>query len=49
MVPPAAEDGGTVVHLFEWSFAGPENHRENSLGWDTEVEPILRKHLGEAA
>jgi uncharacterized protein YndB with AHSA1/START domain len=43
------EEGGTIVHLFESGFIGPENHRENSLGWDTDVEPVLRKHLGEAA
>jgi uncharacterized protein YndB with AHSA1/START domain len=42
-----APDGGTVVHLFEWGFIGPENHGQNSLGWDSEVEPVLRRHLGE--
>jgi uncharacterized protein YndB with AHSA1/START domain len=44
----AADGGGTVVHLFEWGFAGPENHAQNALGWDTDVEPLLRTHLGEA-
>ena len=41
-------DGGTDVHLFESGFRGPDNFRENSNGWDTDVEPILRRHLGEA-
>ena len=43
----APEAGGTVVHLFEWGFRGPENHHANSAGWDAEVEPVLRRHLGE--
>ena len=41
-------DGGTELRLLETGFVGPENHRENAQGWDTEVEPVLRKHLGEA-
>ena len=42
------EDGGTVVHLLETGFAGPDNHRLNTKGWDTDIEPILRRHFGEA-
>jgi uncharacterized protein YndB with AHSA1/START domain len=42
------DDGGTDVHLLETGFRGPDNFRENSDGWDTDVEPILRRHLGEA-
>jgi uncharacterized protein YndB with AHSA1/START domain len=41
-------DGGTDVHLLETGFRNPTNFRENSNGWDTDVEPILRRHLGEA-
>jgi uncharacterized protein YndB with AHSA1/START domain len=45
IVPRA--DGGTDVHLFETGFRGPDNFRENSNGWDGDVEPVLRRHLGE--
>ena len=41
--------GGTDVHLLETGFRGPKNFGENTTGWDTDVEPILRRHLGEAA
>ena len=42
------EGGGTDVHLLETGFRGPKNFGENTTGWDTDVEPILRRHLGEA-
>jgi uncharacterized protein YndB with AHSA1/START domain len=42
-----SEDGGTVVNLLETGFRGPDNHRLNSHGWDTDVAPLLSKHLGE--
>ena len=42
-----SDDGGTVVHLLETGFRGSENHRSNSHGWDTDVAPLLSKHLGE--
>ncbi|HET9344088.1 MAG TPA: SRPBCC domain-containing protein [Candidatus Limnocylindrales bacterium] len=41
-------DGGTDVHLLETGFRNPANFRENSNGWDTDVEPALRRHFGEA-
>jgi uncharacterized protein YndB with AHSA1/START domain len=44
-----AEGGGTTVRLLETGFKGPENHRMNSNGWDTDIAPILRRHLGESA
>jgi uncharacterized protein YndB with AHSA1/START domain len=44
---PAA-GGGTDVHLLETGFRGPKNFGENSQGWDGDVEPVLRRHLGEA-
>ena len=34
-----ARDGGTDVHLLETGFRGPKNHRLNSEGWDTDIEP----------
>jgi uncharacterized protein YndB with AHSA1/START domain len=40
-------DGGTDVHLFETGFRGPENYRQNSDGWDSDVAPLLGRHLGE--
>jgi uncharacterized protein YndB with AHSA1/START domain len=42
-------DGGTDVHLLETGFRGPRNHELNSGGWDSDAEPVLRKHLGEDA
>ena len=44
----AREDGGTDLHLFESGFTGPDHHRQNSGGWDTDVSPALRQALGEA-
>jgi uncharacterized protein YndB with AHSA1/START domain len=44
----AREDGGTDVHLLETGFTGPDNHRQNSGGWDSDVSPALRRALGEA-
>jgi len=43
----SSADGGTQVHLFESGFRGPENHRENSAGWDGDVIPKLRAQLGD--
>jgi uncharacterized protein YndB with AHSA1/START domain len=42
-----SDDGGTVVHLLETGFRGPDNHRLNSSGWDSDVSPALGRHLGE--
>ena len=42
------DDGGTELRLLETGFMGPENHGQNSIGWDVDVAPILRAHLGEA-
>ena len=41
------EDGGTVVHLLETGFRGPDSHRLNSHGWDSDIAPVLSRHLGE--
>ena len=41
------EDGGTELRLFETGFLGPENHRQNALGWESEVLPGLQRLLGE--
>lgn len=41
------DDGGTDVHLLETGFRGPDNHRQNRDGWDRDVAPVLRRHLGE--
>ena len=43
----AREDGGTDLHLLETGFTGPDNHRQNSGGWDSDVIPALRRVLGE--
>ena len=42
------EDGGTDLHLFESGFTGPKDFGMDSGGWDGDVVPALRKHLGEA-
>jgi uncharacterized protein YndB with AHSA1/START domain len=42
------EDGGTDLHLFESGFTGPKDFQSNDGGWDGDVIPGLRKHLGEA-
>lgn len=42
------EDGGTTLRLLETGFAGPEGFGMNDGGWDGDVVPGLRKHLGEA-
>ncbi|HEY6571049.1 MAG TPA: SRPBCC domain-containing protein [Candidatus Limnocylindrales bacterium] len=42
------EDGGTDLHLFESGFTGPKDFESNDGGWDGDVIPGLRKHLGEA-
>lgn len=41
------EDGGTNLHLLETGFRGPDGHRLNEAGWDSDVLPALRRHLGE--
>jgi uncharacterized protein YndB with AHSA1/START domain len=41
-------DGGTDVHLLETGFRGSKSFGDNRQGWDTDVEPILRRHLGES-
>ena len=43
----AREGGGTNLHLLETGFSGPGNFKQNSDGWDTDVEPVLRAHLHE--
>ena len=45
----ARDDGGTDLYLLETGFAGPENHRLNDGGWDSDVIPALRRVLGEPA
>ncbi|HET7727420.1 MAG TPA: SRPBCC domain-containing protein [Candidatus Limnocylindrales bacterium] len=42
------EDGGTNLHLLETGFRGPDNHRENSGGWERDVIPVLRRRLEDA-
>ena len=42
------EDGGTDLHLFESGFVDAEDFESNSGGWDGDVLPALRTHLGEA-
>ncbi len=44
-----ATDGGTVLHLLESGFTGPEDHRLNDGGWDGDILPALRSLLGETA
>ena len=46
LVPRA--DGGTDLHLYESGFTEPKGFDMNSGGWDGDVLPALRKHLGEA-
>src|SRR5262245_20662755 len=41
------DDGGTDLHLFETGFTGPDDFEANSGGWDGDVLPALRRHLGE--
>jgi uncharacterized protein YndB with AHSA1/START domain len=41
------DDGGTNLHLLETGFRGPKDHSQNSDGWDSDVLPALRRHLGE--
>lgn len=41
------DDGGTDLHLFESGFTGPDDHRLNDGGWDSDVIPALRRHLRE--
>jgi uncharacterized protein YndB with AHSA1/START domain len=43
----ARDDGGTDLHLFESGFRGPRDHELNEQGWDGDVLPGLRRHLGE--
>jgi uncharacterized protein YndB with AHSA1/START domain len=43
------EDGGTDLHLFETGFIEPTGFGMNSGGWDGDVLPALRRHLGEAS
>jgi uncharacterized protein YndB with AHSA1/START domain len=45
----AAEGGGTALELLETGFTGPDEFRDNSSGWDSDVLPALRKLLGESA
>jgi uncharacterized protein YndB with AHSA1/START domain len=47
LVPRA--DGGTDLHLFESGFTEPTGFAMNSGGWDGDVVPALRRHLGEAS
>jgi uncharacterized protein YndB with AHSA1/START domain len=42
------EDGGTDLHLFESGFTDATEFGQNGGGWDDDVLPGLRKHLGEA-
>lgn len=42
-------DGGTDLHLLETGFRQPTEHRANDEGWDGDVIPGLRRHLGEVA
>ena len=39
---------GTNLHLLETGFTEPKGHKMNDDGWDFDVLPALRKHLGEA-
>lgn len=41
------DDGGTNLHLLETGFRGPKEHALNDEGWDGDVIPSLRRHLGE--
>jgi len=41
------DDGGTDLRLVERGFAGPEGFAANDGGWDGDVVPGLRRHLGE--
>jgi uncharacterized protein YndB with AHSA1/START domain len=41
------EDGGTDLRLLETGFVGPKDHQMNEGGWDSDVIPGLRRHLGE--
>ena len=41
------DDGGTDLRLVESGFAGPEDFGMNDGGWDGDVVPGLRRHLGE--
>jgi uncharacterized protein YndB with AHSA1/START domain len=43
------EDGGTDLHLFESGFTEPTGFGMNSGGWDDDILPALRRHLGEAS
>ena len=43
------EDGGTDLHLFESGFTEPTGFGMNSGGWDGDILPALRRHLGEAS
>lgn len=43
------EDGGTDLHLFESGFTEPTGFGMNSGGWDDDILPTLRRHLGEAS
>jgi uncharacterized protein YndB with AHSA1/START domain len=46
LVPRA--DGGTDLHLLETGFTDATEFGQNSGGWDGDVLPGLRRHLGEA-
>ena len=41
------DDGGTDLHLFESGFTEPNGFGQNSGGWDGDILPALRRHLGE--
>ncbi len=43
----ARDDGGTNLHLLETGFSEPTGHKMNDEGWDSDVLPALRRHLGE--
>jgi len=43
------EDGGTDLHLYESGFTEPTGFGMNSGGWDGDILPALRRHLGEAS
>lgn len=44
----AAEGGGTALELLETGFMGPDEYRDNSTGWDSDVLPALGRLLGES-
>lgn len=42
------EDGGTDLLLFEMGYRAPNRLTENTKGWDQDLVPAIRQHLGEA-